>query len=151
MADSPTPLQISGTVPFATSPNQLWDILIDPPRLSACVPGLQRWETIEPNRTFTLWLGWQSDQSLIPVTLIWEKQTPPTEFIFRGQVAFGSVPFPTDGSIHLQETAVSQTDLHFTLTLHTDNKMIWQIATTLIPKAADAFFSCLKKQLQPLP
>lgn len=140
-------MHIAATVPLPASPPRIWDLLLNPAAASACVPGLRSWEEIQPTNHYRLWLNWHDAPAGVPINLIWETLNPPTDLTIRAEVEWGSTAVPVTGTIQLVPITASATDLNFRIDLHTTNKLIMQMAANIIPKTADAFFTCMKRQL----
>lgn len=141
-------MHIAATVPLPATPERIWSLLIDPEAASVCVPGLRQWEALDTGHRYQLWLNWRDAPEGVPILLTWESMTPPHQFTIRAEVAWKQTAVPVTGIIDLIATSPLTTDLTFRLDLHTTNKLLMQMAANIVPKTADAFFTCFKKQLR---
>lgn len=160
-------MHVSATVPLPASPERIFALLVNPQSASACVPGLNRWQPLELPNHFRLWLDWRAHlpastfraqiadgpdwnqaSAGVPILLVWETVTPPSHLAISAQVEWRDTAVPLNGVVDLTPTGPATTDLTFRLDLHTTNKLLMQMAANIIPKTADAFFTCLSKQLK---
>lgn len=146
-------MHIAATVPLPAAPERVWALLINPDAVSQCVPGLRQWRALEADHDYRLWINWRVTDGAspegVPVRLTWQSLTPPEQFTITAEVAWRETAVPVTGVVDLIPTSRVSTDLTFRLDLHTENKLLMQMAANIVPKAADAFFTCFKKQLRP--
>ncbi len=141
-------MKISGEsiiqAPIAT----VWDILIDPQQISACMPGLSSWEMIEPQKKFQLFIIWGEDDAprlKVPITLEWTKADKPTYICLTGDITVATAVTETSGELILIETTPYETTIQFTAGINAPNQMIDQMARTLAPTIANTFFKRLQQ------
>jgi carbon monoxide dehydrogenase subunit G len=148
-------MKITGTVTFSTPPHLVWATLTDPEALSQCMPGLQKWHIIQPDKRFQLILSWGDSANKIPIILEWTELTPPHHLKLIGQTQMGGAHIQVTGEFLLtnsqenagQEPDTQETVLQFTAVIEAHNKFWQQIISNAAPKVAETFFNCIKQKM----
>lgn len=131
---------------------QVWRVLVTPEEISACVPGLRSWQTIEPNRQFKLLLAWgsQAYPVYMPILLTWTAVTPPTQLTLCAEAALMNQIITTTGALQLESATTTTTDISFTIVpqINRENSFIEQLIRQAAPRFIDTFFKNIQTHLQ---
>ena len=141
-------MKISGESSIQAPIAIVWQTLTNPEQLSQCMPGLSKWEMIEPQKRFKLYIIWGQDDAprlKVPVTLEWTELESPTYMLLTATILVGTAVTETTGTLNLTPTTPRQTNIQFTATVNAPNQMIDQLARSLAPTIANTFFKNLQK------
>lgn len=144
-------VNISGESTIQASIEDVWAILINPQKISNCMPGLSSWEIIESEKRFQLFIIWGEDDAprlKVPITLEWKEITEPTFMLLSGDILVGTAVTETTGELNLTATTPTTTTIQFTAVVDPPNQMIDQMARTLAPTIANTFFKRLQQLVQ---
>ncbi len=147
-------MQISGMVALAAPIHTVWKALITPETLAGCTPGLQSWSEQAPAHTFELQLAWQltaKNSMNVPVEIVWEALTPPTQMAIAFEIGMGQPPLTGTGDITLSAETTTTTALAFTLELDVTNPMTRKVVQNLAPRFLDTFFSNFRQAVEATP
>jgi carbon monoxide dehydrogenase subunit G len=145
-------MNISGTALVMAPAAQVWQVLISPEEISACVPGLTSWQTVQPNQQFSLLLAWGRPPHTvyIPILLTWTAVTPPPHLALYAEATLMNQTITTLGNLHLHSATPTTTHIGFTVTPQTsqENSFIKQLIRQTAPRFIDAFFKNIQTHLQ---
>ena len=144
-------IQLTGTVSFPASVPAVWRYAINPANLSRCVPGLIKWEEVQPNRVFHLKLAWLSQaktQMTIPISITWDLVQVEERLTFTA-LAKPSMHSLIEcvGEVRFQSLSQQETEIAFSAELKTPNPFLNQIIKNILPTQIDRFIGCLKANL----
>lgn len=147
-------MQISGTVAFNAPLQAVWKALITPETLAECTPGLESWSEQAPAHTFELRLAWQmtpKNRIRVPVVVVWETLSPPTEMTIAFEIGMGQPPLTGTGELTLSAETPATTSLAFALQIDAANPMTGKVVQNLAPRFLDTFFSNLRRAVEGAP
>lgn len=143
-------MDIRGQCQLPAPPEAVWHMLAAPEHISQCVPGLARWEALDSCSQFQLWLRFpvsSAVQPLLPMTLTWVAQQPPTFLRLALAVPLGGQEIPGLVNLTLHPLSPAQTTLDFHITVTTTNRFVQQIVRQQLPPLIDTFFVAMRRQL----
>jgi carbon monoxide dehydrogenase subunit G len=143
-------MEISGSYTFNAPPDRVWDLLMDPAVLSACIPGCERFEPDGQDRYIVaLTVGLAAITGSYSGTVVLVDKIPPTSYrlVVEGQGRPGFVK--GSSAISLRADGMS-TKVDVTGTVQTGGP-IARLGQRLIGGVArmmlDRFFACLQGKL----
>ncbi|MCP5094011.1 MAG: hypothetical protein GY943_00505 [Chloroflexi bacterium] len=144
-------MRFIGSTEFDSPQPTVWSYLTNPTKMAACLPGVKQWQMIEPEKSFDLLFHWPSNQSHdleLPVQLMWTEQNAPTYLALKAITEMGSQQLTATGNFTLTAHEHNKTAVSFSVDVTTPNKMLDRMVHTAVPKLANAFFTCLKNDLE---
>lgn len=144
-------IHLTGNVIFPASIHTVWAYATTPVNLSRCVPGLIRWEEVEPNHVFHLKIAWMSQaktQMTIPISITWDLIRPGESLTFTALAKPSNHSLiECAGDVQFRLAENDETEIGFTAVLKTPNPFLNQIIKNILPSQIDRFISCLKTNL----
>jgi carbon monoxide dehydrogenase subunit G len=140
-----------GTVEFNAVPHAVWELLMQPDIMGRCLPGVNNWRIVTPNKVFDLMFQWPTNQTSeieLPVRLEWTERREMIYLAIKATTQIGSQLIHGVGDFTLNITHPQKTEVSFTIDITTPNKMFDRLVHTAVPKLANAFFTCLRTHLE---
>jgi len=144
-------MRYEGSTKIATNTKHIWNALIDPRQMSACMPGLVTWHEVEENKIFQLTVSWGIDnapQINLPIRITWESLTPPQSMVIVGETAVNQLLIHTKATITLTPYSPTIAILAFNAEVTSPNRMMDRLVHTAVPPLIAKFFKCLKHSLE---
>lgn len=146
-------MQFEGTVKINALSSVAWDFLTDPNEITACVPQIESWQEIEPNKRFEL-VGAMpmgvGNFARVPAVVNWLEVEFPKMSI-ESKVKFGSGQLYMLGAFELEETADNQTNLIWSADIR-EPKTGLSIPKPMLHgwsvKLFKHFFTCVKNKIE---
>lgn len=146
-------MRYAGNVLINAPSESVWAMLLNPYELSQCMPGLTSWRVVTPQQAFQLYIAWSvtdAGQIEFPVLLEWVRLDHNSHMQLNASATVGSsTHISANGAITLTAVSPTQTDLAFSATVVTPNKIMDRLVHTAVPKLTAAFFQCFKNRLAP--
>ena len=146
-------MKFEGTVNISAPSDAVWDFLTDPDKLTACVPQLESWEEIEPNKRFEI-VGAMpmgaGSFARVPAVVNWLDVAQP-HMAVEAKIKFGSGKLYMTGEFDLEEADESHTKLLWSseisgpktgLSIPKPMLHSWSV------KLFKAFFTCVKNKIE---
>lgn len=144
-------MRYEGSTNIAAPQTRVWQALVDPHQMSACMPGLVNWQVVQENKAFQLTVSWATEQSpkiQLPVQIVWESLQPPQKMVVVGETAVNQLPITTQATITLTPHTPAITTLAFNAEITTPNRIMDRMVHTAAPPLIAKFFKSLKHTLE---
>ena len=148
-------MEFQDTVVLAAPRAAVWEFLLDPYAVGACLPGLEKVEIYEPDRVFggtaTLNFGGASVQ--LPARVEWVEREAMRSGRLRAVTKIGEQRVEGEGVIELEDTAEGGTQLFWTAGVVvpeavSNNPVLLQMAEGMSAHFIKAFFNCIRAKLE---
>jgi carbon monoxide dehydrogenase subunit G len=146
-------VHLEGAVEIAAPRQRVWDFLTDPHAVSACAPGLESVEVVEPERRFraVASLGLGSIKTRFTVDIDWVEKEPPAKAVARAHGTASGSTADVTAEMRLAEVSPSVTALNWTAEV-TITGTIASLASRMMgsvaQKISGQFFDCVRSKVE---
>lgn len=145
-------MRLETSIQIAAPPPVVWSILTDTGATSRCLPGLETWQVLEPDKRFQLVVAWaangQGGGIRVPVLIEWTELEPPHHLLVQAELQLGSNRVPLASTITLQPQPPAATRLQVATELDNANPILAGMTQTAVSKILAPFLRCLREQAE---
>ncbi|MCA9970073.1 MAG: hypothetical protein KC425_07655 [Anaerolineales bacterium] len=141
-------MQLVTTILVQAAAWHVWHVLTTPQLTGDCLPGLLRWETLEPERRFALLVAWGESSGSsglqVPAVVEWSDLAPPQRLTVSIQVRLGSGLVTGSALVQLCARAAAETAVEINADVHTANALLQPIVHNAAGRLLPPLLRCLR-------
>lgn len=145
-------MQLVTTVTVRAAVSHVWQVFTSPQLTGDCMPGLLRWETVEPNQRFELLVAWGDTGNgsglRIPATVEWRDLVPHEQMVVVIEVRLGSGTVGGSAQVRLSAQAPAETAVDIVADIKTPNPLLQPMVHNAAGRLLPALLRCLRDRAE---